>query len=122
MKLAIALDGNFVSGHFGHCEAYALFDVKDGAVSRLPDLANPGHEPGFLPRYLAEHDVNAVVAGGMGPRAVDLFCQNGIEVFLGASGPVEDVAAAYAAGKLVPGESSCTHGTEEHENCKGGCH
>lgn len=122
MKLAIALDGSSVSGHFGQCGAYALFNVNDGSVSRLPDLANPGHEPGFLPRYLAEHGVTAVVAGGMGPRAVDLFCQNGIEVFLGISGPVDEVAAAYAAGNLTSGTSTCTHDTEEHENCEGGCH
>jgi len=27
MKIAIAADGNVVSGHFGHCEGFQIYDV-----------------------------------------------------------------------------------------------
>ncbi|MDD3621733.1 MAG: NifB/NifX family molybdenum-iron cluster-binding protein [Methanofollis sp.] len=120
MKLAIAQDGEIVSAHFGHCESYAIFDIEDGKGVRQADLLSPGHEPGRLPVFLAEHGVNTVVAGGMGPRAVDLFHMNGIEVYLGVSGEIDAVAAEFAAGKLSSGESTCTHGEEEHENCEEG--
>ncbi|QYZ79427.1 dinitrogenase iron-molybdenum cofactor biosynthesis protein [Methanofollis formosanus] len=119
MKLAIAQDGEIVSAHFGHCESYAIFEVEDGNLARQADLLSPGHEPGRLPAFLAENDVKAVIAGGMGPRAVDLFHMNGIEVFLGIAGEIDAVAAAYAAGDLASGESTCTHGEEGHENCEG---
>jgi predicted Fe-Mo cluster-binding NifX family protein len=122
MKLAIAQDGEVVSAHFGHCESYAIFDLENGGLTRQADLLSPGHEPGRLPAFLAEHGVNAVIAGGMGPRAVDLFQMNGIKVCLGITGQIDAVAAEYAAGNLASGESTCTHGEEEHENCDGGCH
>ncbi|MBP2146818.1 putative Fe-Mo cluster-binding NifX family protein [Methanofollis sp. W23] len=120
MKIGIAQDGKSVSAHFGHCESYAIFELNDGALARQDDLLSPGHEPGRLPAFLAEHGVEVVIAGGMGPRAVELFHMNGIEVFLGVSGEIEAVAAAYAAGNLAAGESTCTHGEEEHENCEEG--
>jgi predicted Fe-Mo cluster-binding NifX family protein len=45
----------------------------------------------------------------MGPRAVDLFLQQGIEVLLGATGDVDHITQDFIAGRLSPGTSSCTH-------------
>ncbi|HJJ29710.1 MAG TPA: NifB/NifX family molybdenum-iron cluster-binding protein [Methanocorpusculum sp.] len=118
-KIAIAQDGSVISQHFGHCMSYALFNFTDGKMTRLPDLENPGHEPGKLPRLLAAEGVHIVIAGGMGPKAIDLFEANGIEVILGASGDLNRAAEAFANGTLVAGTSSCSHGDhacggEEH--------
>ncbi len=116
MKIAIAKDGDQVSAHFGHCEGYAIYWVEGATLWREDDLASPGHEPGRLPVFLSEHGVSLVIAGGMGPRAVELFAQNGIEVILGVGGTVDCVAEEYVAGSLSAGESSCHHG---HESCDG---
>lgn len=116
-KIAIAQDGSMVSQHFGHCMSYALFTLEDEKLTRLPDLNNPGHEPGLLPRLLSEEHVDVVLAGGMGPRAVQMFESFGIEVVLGIFGDVNGVAALYAQGALNAGTSSCTH-DESHE-CNG---
>jgi predicted Fe-Mo cluster-binding NifX family protein len=109
MKIAIAKDGNSVSEHFGHCERYGIYIVKESIIYKQDDLMSPGHEPGRLPVFLAEHDVTHVIAGGMGPRAVDLFTQNGIAVMLGISGNVDIVAQDLIAGKITPGGSTCHH-------------
>ena len=109
LKVAIARDGNNVSAHFGHCQEYTIFTVEGSQIVMRQDLANPGHEPGRLPALLAEHKVTHVLAGGMGPRAVDLFCANHIDVLLGISGPVDDVIQAFLEGKISPGQSSCHH-------------
>ena len=114
MKVAIAQDGDEVSGHFGHCREYAVFDIRDGKIAQKKVLQSPGHEPGRLPAFLADHEVTHVIAGGMGPRAVDLFCAQNIEVFLGISGPVDSVIRDFLAGTIIPGQSSCTHGPD-HE-------
>ncbi len=109
MKVAIAQDGDMVSGHFGHCEWYILFAVSEGKIVERIDLPNPGHEPGRLPALLAGHNVTHVVVGGMGPNAVDLFCANNIEVFLGISGHIDSVIRNFTDGKITPGKSSCHH-------------
>lgn len=109
MKLAIALDGENVAEHFGHCDKYAIFNVEGSSAKHLENLQSPKHEPGKLPVFLAEHKVNLVIAGGMGPKAVELFNQRDIEVILGVKGAVDLVAKQFAAGLLKPGESSCHH-------------
>ncbi len=109
MRYAIAVDGDQVSPHFGRCEQYVLIDVADGEVAGRRALPNPGHEPDRLPRLLAEHGVNGVVAGGAGRRAMGLLTEMGIPLCLGVSGTVEDAIAAIAAGTLAPGESTCEH-------------
>jgi predicted Fe-Mo cluster-binding NifX family protein len=109
-RVAVALDdGGIVSGHFGHCEGYGLYDVEGSRIVDQGFLGNPGHEPGRLPVLLASHGVTCVLTGGMGPRAVDLFCQNGIDVILGVNGKADDVVRDYLAGKLRTGESACHH-------------
>jgi predicted Fe-Mo cluster-binding NifX family protein len=117
MKIAIAKEGEEVSGHFGHCTEYAVFDIEDNKITKKEILESPGHEPGKLPVFLAGHGVTHVIAGGMGPRAVDLFCANDIEVFLGVQGEIDTVIRDFMAGKIAQGESSCTHGPD-HE-CSG---
>ncbi len=118
MKVAIAKDGDFVSEHFGHCKEYALYSVEDSQITDMEILISPGHEPGKLPVLLAENNVTHVLAGGMGPRAVDLFCANNIQVYLGVSGRIQTAIQDFIAGKISQGQSSCTHG-EEHHECKG---
>lgn len=107
--MAIALEGEEVSGHFGHCEKYALFQVKEGRADREKDVLSPAHEPGKLPVFLADLQVDMVIAGGMGPKAVELFQQKGIDVLLGVKGNASQVAETFAAGRLQPGISSCHH-------------
>jgi predicted Fe-Mo cluster-binding NifX family protein len=109
MKVAIAKDGDEVSGHFGHCKQYAVFTVENGKITQRELLDSPGHEPGRLPAFLAQHGVTHVVAGGMGPRAVDLFCASSIEVYLGITGPIDTIIEDFIAGRVTPGESSCHH-------------
>jgi predicted Fe-Mo cluster-binding NifX family protein len=45
----------------------------------------------------------------MGPKAVELFQQKGIDVLLGVKGNASQVAETFAAGRLQPGISSCHH-------------
>ena len=69
-------------------------------------------------QYLHKGGVNAIVAGGMGPRAQNLFQEVGIDVYLGAEGPIDAVIEQLQKGTLIAGESSCTH---EHGSGNGDC-
>lgn len=109
MRVAVSTDGDAVAAHFGRCEAYTLADIEDAKVVKSETIANPGHEPGFLPAYLAERGVQCIVAGGMGPRAHGLFAQHGIQTIVGVSGSVSDALEALAKSKLEGGESTCDH-------------
>lgn len=111
MKIAIPMAGGQLCMHFGHCEQFGLFSVDEsGAVTKKEFLTPPPHEPGLLPRWLAEQDATVILAGGMGMRAQQLFTQNGIEVCVGVrAGSPDEIVAAYLAGTLATGDNVCDH-------------
>ena len=112
MRIAVPVSGGRLSPHFGHCEVFSLIDVdeKTRTLVKVEQVDAPPHEPGLLPRWLAERGVSVIIAGGMGGRAHALFAERGIEVVVGA--PLEApeaVAAAYLGGTLVTGNNICDH-------------
>jgi predicted Fe-Mo cluster-binding NifX family protein len=109
MRIAVATDGDMVAAHFGRCEAYTIVDIEQGEVRNQKVIANPGHEPGFLPGFLAEREVNCIVAGGMGPRAHGLFAERNIQTIVGVARSIAETVEALAKGELVGGESTCDH-------------
>ncbi|HHY39295.1 MAG TPA: dinitrogenase iron-molybdenum cofactor [Clostridia bacterium] len=118
MKIAIATEGDYVAQHFGRCPMYTIADLSDGQVKRKTLVPNPGHEPGRLPRFLADLGVSCIIAGGMGPRAQSLFAEQNIQTIIGVAGPVDDVIRDYMLGELRAGESLCEHPHEDHgPNC-----
>jgi len=108
-KIAISTDGDQVAPHFGRCPSYTLFEINEKSVANKEVIDNPGHEPGFLPVFLAERGVTCIIAGGMGPRAQMLFGQRGIESIIGITGKVDEVIETYLRGELESGESMCEH-------------
>lgn len=111
-RIAIPCEGQRVSAHFGHAPQFMFIDVDDqGQIVKSETLDAPPHEPGLLPRWIAEQKATAVLAGGMGGRARELFAQHGIEVVVGA--PADDpqtAATAYAQGQLRTSDNTCDHG------------
>ncbi|MFC1901823.1 NifB/NifX family molybdenum-iron cluster-binding protein [Chloroflexota bacterium] len=115
MKYAVPVTGGMMSPHFGHCEQFAFFDVDEQQQITSKELiASPEHQPGLLPVWLAEQGASVVIAGGMGPRAVDLLQQHGVSVVLGAmeSDP-EKAVRSYLSGSLATAENICDHGQGE---------
>jgi len=112
MRIAMPLVQGNLGLHFGHCEQFAFFDIDESSKEILSreDVTPPAHEPGVLPRWLHEKNVNVIIAGGMGQRAQQLFSENGIEVVVGASaGLPEELVCAYLHGTLQTGSNICDH-------------
>lgn len=109
MKIAISTDGGQVSGHFGRCPEYTIYEVEDNNIVKKEVIPNPGHQPGFLPQYLGDRGVSYIITGGMGPRAQQLFKAKNIKTVIGASGNVDFVIDEFLKGELLLGESACEH-------------
>ncbi len=116
MKIAAACEGNQISGHFGHCENFMIFDVDNGKITMENSVPNPGHKPGFLPNFLADSGVNVIIAGGMGGGAVEIFDERDIEVIVGADGDARVATEAYLRGELKFSGSVC-HNHEYENEC-----
>jgi len=109
MRIAVALDKGQVSPHFGRCAEYALYDVENDRVVGKRVVPNPGHSPGFLPEFLAEQGVGFVIAGGMGPRAHEMFENRGISVITGITGDADEAVRSFLTGSLSQGRELCDH-------------
>jgi len=109
MKIAIATDDSFVSPHFGHAAGYEVVEIEDGTVRSREFLESPGHSPGVLPALLRDHGVSIVIAGGMGPKAIDAFCSFGIDVYVGVEGAIDQVIDDFISGRLASGANVCHH-------------
>ena len=110
MKIAIPVADGKLAMHFGHCDQFALIDTEESRIVKMEMADPPAHEPGALPRWLAEQGVGLVIAGGMGARAQGLFAERGIEVLVGAPPETpEEIVAAYLDGSLEAGENVCDH-------------
>ncbi|HDN83476.1 MAG TPA: dinitrogenase iron-molybdenum cofactor [Candidatus Altiarchaeales archaeon] len=100
MKIAIAVDGNKVSEHFGRCEKFLIFDIRNDETKNVEEVANFKHEPGFLPKLLKDFGVEVVITGGIGHRAKELLNSMKIEVIHGIKGDVDDVVEQYIKNNL----------------------
>jgi len=119
IALASENDSGFegvLSAHFGRCPFYTFVNVEgdrilDAEVVRNPYF--PNHQPGVIPQYIHSQKANVMIAGGMGPRAIDFFNQFEIDVATGAQGKVRDVVEAYLRGE-IQGIVACEHHGHDH--------
>lgn len=119
MKFAIPLANGKLTAHFGHCQEFALIDVENDQIKNKEVLVPPPHEPGVLPRWLAEKQTEVVIAGGMGHKAIELFSQAGIRVITGA--PVQDpesLVNQYLQNSLETGDNACSGGSKGSHQCQ----
>lgn len=127
MKIAVPVFEGRFSSHFGGAEAFALYTVDENSreVSEKSMTTPPEHGRGVFPMWLRNQGVTTVLAGGMGPRASDIFVGHGIDVVLGAEGDdPEAMVRAYLDGTLsATGEPCHDHGFHDcgHGNEGGDC-
>ncbi|MEQ8201912.1 MAG: P-loop NTPase [Syntrophomonadaceae bacterium] len=119
MNIAVASEQDMVTGHFGHCINFNIFEAEGARIIKHESIPNPGHKPGFLPNFLSDLGVNVVISGGMGAGAVDIFNEKGIAVILGAQGLARDAAQQYLLGGLASTGSICQD-HQHHDECDHG--
>ena len=112
MRIAIPVQDDVLAAHFGHCPEFALADIDDEshAVTGERRVAAPPHEPGLLPRWLAELGATHIIAGGMGQRALELFASHNIQVVIGApQAAPQEIVRHFIDGTLVTSTNLCDH-------------
>jgi len=113
IKIAIPLSGGQFTSHFGGADSFAILEVDPSTkeIAKSERKAAPPHEQGAFPTWLNEQGASVILAGGMGPRAVQMLEGFGIEVVTGVSGGApEEIAGAFLAGTLVTSGAQCSGG------------
>ena len=105
MKICIPTMGenglnNLVGEHFGRVPTYTIVDLDTDNVKVIPNTSH--HMGGQVdpPEIMAREGVNVMICQGLGRRAITMFEEFGIEVYIGASGTVRDAVTAFKQGRL----------------------
>ena len=119
MRVAIACDEGNVSEHFGHCKEFIIYEIEENKIKNREVLKNPGHVPGFLPKFLKEKNVDVVITKGIGSRALELFQSEGIKVISTVSGNENETIKKYIEGRLEEISEPCKESKEKKlEKCQ----
>ena len=109
-KIAIPVVNGVLCKHFGHCQEFHVFNVDQSKIAEQTALIPPPHAPGVIPKWLGEQGVTDVIAGGMGQRAIDIFNQQGVNVFVGApSKASSSIVEDFLEGNLETQANMCDH-------------
>ena len=53
-RIALPLDGDRLSTHFGHASKFIIYSVSDSKIVGEEAVVPPPHAPGVIPAWLAE--------------------------------------------------------------------
>jgi predicted Fe-Mo cluster-binding NifX family protein len=131
MRISVPSMGNrgmdeMVGEHFGRVPTYTIYDTETDNVEVISNTSEHMGGTGYPPELLANAGVNVMVCGGLGRRAIMMFEEMGIRVYVGASGTVRAAIEMFQAGSLAEAtdENACQqhafrspdHGEHQHQH------
>ena len=124
MRIAVSYDreSGEVFRHFGHTEAFKLYDVENGQVVRALVIAAPEQGHDALAGFLAEMRANALICGDIGGGARAALEDVGVILYGGVAGDADTAVNAFLHGTLGddPDVHCHHHGEGAGHDC-GGC-
>ena len=126
VKVAIPSNGPggleaMISPHFGRCDVFTIVEIVDGKIVNTNVIDNRGTHFGYdrtPAELLASSGVDAILAQGMGPKAMQLFAQSGIAVYMTSARIVQEAVQELIEdkAKLASLEDACKESRERAES------
>ena len=135
MKIAVTYKDGNVFQHFGHTEAFKVYNVENGEIVSAQVVSTAGQGHGMLAGFLKAGGVDVLICGGIGGGARNALAAQGIQLYPGASGDADQQVLNFVAGNLAYNpDTMCNHHGEGHtcsghghdqgegHTCGGNCH
>src|SRR4030043_1463062 len=95
MKIAIPTDNkkgleDTVAYHFGRCQTYTFLNEKGEVVEIIDNASEHMGGIGLPPELMKKHGADILLCKDLGPRALDLCQELGIEVYTCRAETVQD--------------------------------
>ncbi len=115
VKVALPVENDAISQHFGQCTQFKVYTITDRAVvgSEIVVTGEMGHDE--LGLWFLQNGIQAVICGGIGAGAQGALAAAGIIVFPGVEGACDAAIEKLLTGELIA-QYAATCG------CHGGCH
>lgn len=122
MRIAVTYENGQIFQHFGHTEAFKIYDVEDDKVVASEVVSTNGSGHGALGGFLFNNKVDVLICGGIGVGAVNAVRAAGIELYAGVVGDADQAVEALLNHTLnASSVSNCNHHGAEH-SCGDTCH
>ena len=109
-----------VGEHFGRVPTYTIIDNETDQVEVIPNDSSHMGGSGLPADLLAQEGVDVMVCSGLGRKAIRLFEEHGIDVYIGAGGTVKEALKEWRENQLLSASES--DACERHEFGGGGHH
>lgn len=115
MKIAVTYENGNVFQHFGHTQAFKIYETDGKQILRSEVVSTDGQGHGALSTFLAERNVEVLLCGGIGGGAQMALKDAGIKLYGGVSGNADDQVQAFLDGALAYNANvRCDHHDHEH--------
>jgi predicted Fe-Mo cluster-binding NifX family protein len=96
MKIVIPTDNkkgldDTVAEHFGRCNTYTFLDEKGKVIEIIDNISEHMGGSGLPPELMKKHGANVLLCKGLGPRALNLCKQLGIDVYVCQAKTVKEI-------------------------------
>jgi predicted Fe-Mo cluster-binding NifX family protein len=110
-----------ISMHFGRTPYLTIIKIENDEIKDIDTTEIQGKHTGGSKtpaEIISNSGVDVLLCGNLGPKAVSMLQNSGMEVYSGASGKVENAFKAWQTGMLqLADENSCNDKTD-----KNSCH
>jgi len=96
-------EGSMISEHFGRAPYFAIFTIEEGRILKrelIPNISEHFGGYGRPPDRILSLRPDAVIAVGMGPRALSRFQEAGVAVLKAEGFNVEENLHCFMEGSL----------------------
>lgn len=102
-----------IAEHFGRCFTYTFLNEKGEIIEIIDNISEHMGGDGLPPELMKKHGANVLLCRGLGPRAINLCKELGIDVYVYEANTVRDIFNLWQSNKLKKAgvEDSC----EQHK-------
>ncbi len=100
MKVAVTYENENIFQHFGHTEAFKIYDIENNVIKSEQIVSTEGSGHGELAGFLAKKGVDTLICGGIGGGAKTALAEENIKLYGGVSGNADEAVKALIAGTL----------------------
>ena len=101
-----------IGEHFGRVPFYTFVDAETGEVRTVGNTGDHHGEGMYPAQIIANEGADVLLCAGLGRRAIGIFEEEGVHVFIGAEGTVRDALDAHKNGRLQ--EATDANACQQH--------
>jgi len=106
MKVCLPTNGDrgldeIICEHFGRAPTFTVVDTDTGKTDIVENTSEHMGGTGKPPEQIIKTGAKVLICSGLGPRAIIMLSDNGLSIYVGATGTVRQAIELWQNGKLM---------------------